>query len=164
MPATPPELVVVTADHPSLDPAVEVFASALRAESRYFGRRGDEAARPVPSLVRRLTSPGHDHCDLRVAGLIDGEIVAMAAIDEQAPEGPELLIAVAAPWRRRGLALAVGQELVRRATQRGLERIVLRTSRRSSDVHEAGLALGLELVELGPGRQALVRQLERQPV
>ena len=153
------QLVIVSADHPSLDEAVATFGAALRAETRYFGRRGERAARPVPSLVRRLTDPLHD---LRLAGLIDGEIVAMAAIDDDAAEGPDLLIAVAEPWRRQGVALAVGREIVARATEDGRQRVVLRTSYRSSDIRDAGDALGLETFDLGRGRLALVRRLDRQ--
>lgn len=155
-----PELVIVAADHPSLDDAVAEFAAGLLAETRYFGRRGLKAARPSPALVRRLTTAG---CRNRLVGLIGGRIVAVAAVDDDALDGPELLIAVAADWRRRGLALALGREIVARATERGLERIVLRTSRRSSDVLDAGRELGLEAVDLGRGHLALVRQLVPQP-
>lgn len=159
MEATRPDLTVVTADHPSLDRAVEAFGAALLAEPRYFGRRGQQADRPTSRLVRRLVTLSSS---LRLAGLIDGEIVAMAAIDDRAVDGPELLIAVAAPWRGQGLALAIGRAIVGRATQHGLDRVVLRTTYRSSDVLEAGHALGLEAVDLGRGRLALVRQLERR--
>jgi GNAT superfamily N-acetyltransferase len=155
-----PELLIVAADHPSLDDSIAAFGAALRAETRYFGRRGQRAARPSPCLVDRLTNPG---CRNRLAGVIGGEIVAVAAVDDHASDGPELLIAVAAEWRRRGLALALGREIVARATERGLERIVLRTSYRSSDVLEAGRELGLEAIDLGRGRLALVRQLVTQP-
>jgi GNAT superfamily N-acetyltransferase len=156
-----PDLVIVAADHPSLDGAIAALGSALRAETRYFGRRGQQAARPSPILVERLTTAV---CRNRLAGMVAGEVVAVAAVDDDAPDGPELLIAVARKWRGRGLALALGRELVARATQRGLERIVLRTSHRSSDVLEAGRQLGLEAIDLGRGRLALVRQLVPQPV
>jgi len=101
-----PELVIVAADHPSLDDAISEFGAELRAETRYFGLRGQRAARPSPALVR---------------------------------------------------------EIVARATERGLERIVLRISHRSSDVLKAGRQLGLDAVDLGRGRVALVRQLVPQP-
>ncbi|CAN5646452.1 hypothetical protein BH18ACT2_BH18ACT2_04730 [soil metagenome] len=155
-----PELVIVAADHPSLDDAIGEFGAELRAETRYFGLRGQRAARPSPALVRRLTTTGSRN---RLAGLIGGRIVAVAAVDDDAVDGPELLIAVAADWRRHGLALALGREIVARATERGLERIVLRISHRSSDVLKAGRQLGLDAVDLGRGRVALVRQLVPQP-
>ncbi len=156
----PSDLVIVAADHPSLDDAITSFGAELRAETRYFGRRGQRAARPSPTLVDRLTTPG---CANRLAGMIGGRIVAVAAVDDDAADGPELLIAVAADWRGQGLALELGQAIVARATERGLRRIVLRTSSRSSDVLDAGRQLGLDPVELGPGRLALVRQLAATP-
>ena len=154
-----PQLVVVSADHPSLEGAAAAFGAALRAETRYFGRRGERAARPdaVPG------APAHGPvANLRLAGLIDGDIVAMAAIDDEAVDGPELLIAVAEPWRGQGVALAIGREIVARATEDGRQRVVLRTCYRSSDIREAGDALGLETFDLGRGRLALVRRLDRQ--
>lgn len=154
-----PDVLVVAADHPSLDGAIASFGAELRAEPRYFGRRGQRAARPSPWLVERLTTPG---CRHRLAGMIDGNVAAVAALDDDAPDGPELLIAVAAPWRQQGLAFALGREIVARATERGLQRIVLRTSYKSSDVRQAGYDLGLEPVDLGRGCLALVRRLDRQ--
>ena len=156
----PCDLLIVAADHPSLDDAIAAFGAELRAETRYFGRRGQRAARPSPTLVERLTTPG---CANRLAGMIGGQIVAVAAVDDRAADGPELLIAVAAAWRGQGLALQLGRAIVARATERGFDRVVLRTSHRSSDVLDAGRQLGLDPVEVAPGQLALVRQLVPQP-
>ena len=93
--------VVVAPAHPSLDGAIVRFGDDLRAETRWFGRRGAAGPKPSSALVRRLvgTAPGP-----RLAAVLDGEIIGLARIDLDAPAGPELLIAVAAPWRRRALA------------------------------------------------------------
>ena len=69
---------------------------------------------------------------------------------------------MAEPWRGRGLALTIGRELVALATERGVSRVVLRASYRWSDVRAAGEALGLQSVDLGGGRLAFVRQLDRR--
>lgn len=152
-----PPFVVVSATHPSLDDAIHRFCDALRAETRYFGRRGAAAPKPTPSLVRRLES--RDPA-IELAAFADGDIIGVARIDDQAPDGPELLLAVAAPWRGRGVALALGREVVARAHQAGVARIVLRGSHRGTDLRELGAVLGFEVFDLGRGRLVLVRKLE----
>ena len=132
-------------------------ATSCRAETRYFGRRGAAAPKPIPSLVRRLESP---EPAIGLAALVGGEIIGLARLDETTAAGPELLIAVAHAWRGRGVALALGREVVARAHDAGVPRIVLRTSYRGSDLRELGHALGFEVFDLGRGRLDLVRSLE----
>lgn len=149
--------LVVAASHPSVDDAVRDFCSSLRAETRYFGRRGAAAPKPTPSLVRRLES---SEPAIALAAFVDGEIIGLARIDETASDGPELLIAVARPWRGQGVALALGLAIVARAHGAGVPRVVLRTSVCGTDVRELGNGLGFHVVDLGRGRLDLVRILE----
>jgi GNAT superfamily N-acetyltransferase len=146
--------VVAAPDHPSLDGAIVRFCDGLRAEARWFGRRAADCAKPSPSLIRRLASmePG-----LRLAAVLDGEIIGLARIDTSAQSGPELLVAVAAPWRRQGVALALGQAIVAQAHDAGIDRVVLHTSYRGSELRELGAALGFQVVDLGRGRLDLIR-------
>ena len=148
--------VLVAPAHPSLDGAVLRFCDELRAETRYFGRRAAAAPKPTAALVRRLESPTRG---IGVAAVVDGELIGLARIDDEAPGGPELLVAVARPWRGRGVALALVQEIVTRARSAGMTRIVLRTSDRRSDLRDVGDALGFQVVDLGQGRLDLVRSL-----
>ncbi len=148
--------VLVAAAHPSLDDAVRCFCNALRAETRWFGRRGASAPKPTPSLVRRLESPT---AAITIAAMVGGEVIGLARIDDEAPEGPELLIAVACAWRGRGVALELGQAIVARAHRAGIPRIVMRSSYRGSDLQEIGTALGFQVFDLGRGRVDLIRSL-----
>ena len=155
----PSDLVIVAADHPSLDDAITSFGAELRAETRYFGRRGQRAARPSPTLVDRLTTPG---CANRLAGMIGGRIVAVAAVDDDAADGPELLIAVAADWRGQGLALELGQAIVARATERGCDGSSCAPAL-GPPTCSTPAASSVSTRQLGPGRLALVRQLAATP-
>jgi GNAT superfamily N-acetyltransferase len=150
--------VVAAPAHPSLDGAIVRFCDDLRAETRWFGRRGTAASKPSLTLVRRLAAPSPG---LRLAAVHEGAIVGVARIDVEAPAGPELLVAVAAPWRGRGVALALGQAIVARAHDAGIERVVLHTSYRSAELRDLGAALGFRVVDLGSGRLDLIRT--RQP-
>jgi GNAT superfamily N-acetyltransferase len=153
--ADPPFIVAAPA-HPSLDGAIIRFCDALRNETRWLGQRGALSSKPAPSLIRRLEA---DEPGLRLAAVHDGEIVGVARIDTTAACGPELLVAVAEPWRRRGVALALGRAIVGRAHLVGIERIVVRTSSRGAEIREVGAALGFRVVDLGGGRVDLVRAL-----
>jgi GNAT superfamily N-acetyltransferase len=152
MPNDQPFIVAAPA-HPSLDGAIARFAAALREESRWFGRRGADSPKPALTLIRRLEVP---EPGLRLAAVHDSEIVGLARIDVDASCGPELLVAIAAPWRRRGVALALGRAVVARAHDRGLERIVLHTSYRSAELRDVGAALGFQVVDVGGGRVDLI--------
>ena len=148
--------IVAAPAHPSLDGAIVRFCDTLRDETRWFGRRGARAPKPHPSLIRRLesTAPG-----LRLAAVADGDIVGVARIDSTAPCGPELLIAVAQEWRGQGVALALGEAIVKRAAAASIERIVLHTSHRSDELGAVGAALGFQVIDLGRGRLDLIRTL-----
>ena len=148
----------MAAAHPSLDDAVHRFCDALRAETRYFGRRGAAAPKPTASLIRRLETPAPG---ITLAALIDGAVIGVARIDELAADGPELLIAVAEPWRGRGVAMSLAQTIVARAHRAGVSRIVIRASARGSDIRELGHALGFQVYDLGRGRLDLIRTLEQ---
>jgi len=161
-----PPFVLVAPGHPSLDGALGRFCDELRAEPRWFGRKADHAARPSAVLVRRLAADGPA---IRLAAVSDGELIGLARIDLGGPSsdvrslgshgGAELLVAVAAPWRRMGVALALGREVVARAHVIGIPRIVMRTSYRGAELRELGASLGFQVVDLGQGRIDLVRML-----
>ena len=154
---TDPPFIVAAPAHPSLDGAIVRFCDALRNETRWFGERGNLSPKPVPSLIRRLEA---DEAGLRLAAVHDGEIVGLARIDSTATCGPELLVAVAEPWRRRGVALALGRAIVGRAHLAGIGRIVVHTSYRGAEIREVGAALGFHVVDLGRGRVDLIRTLQ----
>jgi GNAT superfamily N-acetyltransferase len=155
---TDPPFIVAAPAHPSLDGAIVRFCDALRAETRWSAQRSSSRT-SSPSLARRLAAgtPG-----LRLAAVHDGEIVGVARIDSMATCGPELLIAVAAAWRGRGIARSLGQDIVARAHAAGVERIVLHTDRRHGELRDLGAALGFQVVDLDRGRIDLLRTL--QPV
>ena len=149
--------VVAAAAHPSLDDAVRRFHDHLRVEARSFGARRAVSPPPGASLVRRLDRPGPG---IALAAMVDGEVIGLARIDESATDGPELLIAVATPWRRRGVATALGRATVARAHAAGVPRIVMPAGRRCARVHELGAELGFRVFDLGAGRLDLVRSSE----
>jgi GNAT superfamily N-acetyltransferase len=148
--------VLVAPGHPSLDGALARFCDELQAEPRWFGRKADRAARPSTALVRRLAADGPGIC---LAAVRDGELIGLARVDLAGPCGAELLVAVAAPWRRMGVALALGREVVGRAHASGIQRIVMRTGYRGAELRELGASLGFHVVDLGEGRVDLVRVL-----
>jgi GNAT superfamily N-acetyltransferase len=149
--ATP--FVVVAAAHPSLDGAVHRFCDALRDEHPLVGRPSAATA-PMAALARRLEAPAPG---ITLAAMGDGGVIGLARIDRSAPAGPDLLIAVAAPWRRRGVATFLGRALVARAHATGVPRIVVHTGGRGTH-HLRVLAhqLGFQVVDLGGGRLDLV--------
>lgn len=147
-------LIVAAPAHPSLDGAVVRFADALRTETRWFGRRGVHASKPTPSLIRRLTANGPG---LRLAAVHVGEIIGLVRIDLESPAGPELLVAVVEPWRRRGVALELVRAVVGRAGEAGMERLTMRTASRCADLRRLGRGVGFAAVDLGGGRVDLVR-------
>ena len=149
--------VVVAAAHPSLDDAVGRFCATLRAEARSFGRRDQTSPRPTVALVRRLevAAPG-----ISLAALLDGEIIGLARVDESAAEGPDLIIAVAAAWRHRGVATALGRAIVSRAHAAGVPRIVVRATHGGTPQHQFDDESGFLVFEPGRGRLDLVRSVE----
>ena len=153
--ATP--FAVVAAAHPSLDGAVRHFCDTLRVEIGFVGRRGATSSTFLIALVGRLEASTPD---ITLAAMVDGEVIGLARIDEAAPAGPELIVAVAATWRGQGVAMTLGRAIVARAHAVGIPRVVLRTSRRGADLHGLADALGFQAVDLGHGRLDLVRSLE----
>ena len=148
-----PPFFVAATGHPSMDGAVDACCDVLRAECRWSGRRAALAATPSSRLVDRLaTAPG-----IRLAAVRDGAVIGLACVDVDAPGGAELLVAVVAAWRGRGVALELGREIVARAHAAGIPRIVMRTSYRSAEQRELGASLGFQVVDLGRGRLDLVR-------
>ncbi|MET0326008.1 MAG: GNAT family N-acetyltransferase [Ilumatobacteraceae bacterium] len=153
--ATP--FVVVAAAHPSLDDAVRRFCDTLRAEGRSFAHRDAASPRPTAALIRRLAP---STSGITLAAVLHGEVIGLAGIDHSTPDGPDLVVAVAAPWRRRGVATALGTALVSRAHAAGVPRIVVRTDHRVSELRELGTELGFRVFDVGRGRLDLVRSLE----
>lgn len=153
--ATP--FIVVAAAHPSLDGAVRRCCDTLRTEIAFVGRRGAISSTFMTALVGRLEASTPD---ITLAAVADGEVIGLARIDEAAPAGPDLIIAVAAPWRGQGVAMALGRAIVARAHAVGIPRIVVRTSRRGAELHGLADALGFQAFDLGHGRLDLVRSLE----
>jgi GNAT superfamily N-acetyltransferase len=150
---SPTPLLIAAPDHPALDAALARFADELRGESRYFGQRGRESRKPSPSLVRRLVTPVPG---VRLAAVVDGRIVGLARVDAAAADGPDLLIALVADWRGRGLARMLTTEVLERASASGYPRLVLHSSRRSPALRALAHALGFEVVDLGRGRLDLI--------
>jgi GNAT superfamily N-acetyltransferase len=152
---TEPPFVVAAPAHPSLDGAIHRFCDELGAEGGDLGSRRDGMA----SLVRRLTAPGPD---LKLAAIVGGAVVGVARIDGSCPDGPELVIAVAARWRGRGIGSALAQAVVGRAHAAGVPRVVVRTTRHGAEFRAVGAELGYQVFELGGGRADLVRT--RDPI
>jgi GNAT superfamily N-acetyltransferase len=151
--AVHPSFLVSAPGHPSLGGAIERFAGELRAERRSFGRRGPAARTLSPMLIRRLLEPTPGP---HLAAVVDGTVIGVARIDAAAPTGPELLIAVVESWRGRGVASALGAQVVARAASQGVHRILLHTTVRAPQVRSLGAALGFDLVAIDGGRVDLV--------
>jgi GNAT superfamily N-acetyltransferase len=145
-------LHVVAADHPSLDDDVSRFAETLRSERRTFGPSGAANPKPFPSLVERLR---RDDGGVRLAALVDGEVVGLARVDRAG----EVLIAVAASHRGRGIGTSLASHLVERARAHGYGRLVLRSSRRSLAATSLGRSMGFAVVDQGRGRIDLILDL-----
>lgn len=148
-PTTSSPIVIAAPDHPALGPALARFAEELRAETRYFGRRGRASRKPTPSFVRRLVAPAPG---VRLAAVVDGRVVGVARVDATGPDGPELRIAVVAEWRSRGVARTLTARILERAGALEYQRLVLRSSRRSAALRALAASLGCELVDQGRGR------------
>jgi GNAT superfamily N-acetyltransferase len=151
--AVSPSFVISALGHPSLAGALERFTEELRSEPRYFGQRGNAARKPTPSLIRRLREPAPG---VSLAAVVDGRVIGVARIDAAAPTGAELLIAVIESWRGRGVATALGTQVVARAATQGCHRILLHTTVRAPQVRALGATLGFDLVEIDRGRVDLV--------
>ncbi len=145
-------LLIVAADHPSLDGAVARFAGALRAETRYFGPTAAANPKPFPSLVERLSS---HHGGFRIAAKLGADVIGMAGVDDHG----DVLIAVAESERGRGVGTVLARAVVERARALGFTRLVLRSSRRSRAATALGAAMGFAVVDQGRGRIDLILDL-----
>ena len=145
-------LLIVAADHPSLDGDVARFADALRAETRYFGPAASANPKPFPSLVERLCSR---QGGFRIAARRGAELIGMAGVDDHG----NVLIAVAEQERGRGVGTVLARAVVERARAHGVTRLVLRSSRRSRAATALGRAMGFAVVDHGRGRIDLILDL-----
>lgn len=113
-------LVIVSPDHPSIDPgAVVDFVARLRAESGCSRRVASTAARrdtAIGTLVHRLVAPGPG---VRLAALGDGRVVGYARTGSGAVHEPGLLVAVVDAWRSRGVGDLLTQAILHRAAGQG---------------------------------------------
>lgn len=146
-------VLVVAADHPSLDRDVDRFVGALRAEPRFFGPSAAANPKPFPSLIAGLQAGD----GFRLAAVDDGEIIGLARV---AADG-ELLIAVRADRRAAGIGTVLGRAAVSRACDLGYGRIVIRASRRSRAVRRIGDQLGCVVVHRELGRTDLILDVQR---
>lgn len=143
--------LIVALDHPSLIEAIDQFAGELHNEQRFFG--SSAASAPFPSLINQVTSSG----GMRLGMMIDGRIVAMARVEASG----DTSIAVVADWRGRGIGRALLASTVRRASQMGLSRLVVRSSQRSRSVAALGRSVGAVTVDQGRGRVDLIFPIDR---
>ena len=145
-------LLIVAADHPSLDGDVARFADALRTETRYFGPAAAANPKPFPSLVERLCSR---QSGFRIAAKRGADVVGMAGVDDHG----NVLIAVAEHQRGNGVGTVLARAVVERARTLGFTRLVLRSSRRSRAATALGAAMGFAVVDHGRGRIDLILDL-----
>ena len=86
-----------------------------------------------------------------VVALIDGEVVAYAGMTSVLDEGQITNVATRPSYRRRGLARAVLEELIRRATERGVASVFLEA--RVSNAPAISLYTSLGFCEIGTRRR-----------
>ena len=103
----PHEPMVVAADHPSIDGAIERFLAELRTERPFLGPSGSADPTPHRSLVDALADANGG---VRSATIVDGRVIALARVGRDG----DLRVAVAAPYRGRG----AGTHLVRHVLER----------------------------------------------
>jgi GNAT superfamily N-acetyltransferase len=130
-------LLLVAADHPSLEGAILDFAARLRAERRWFGPGAAANPKPSASLVDRLGRTGDGP---GAAAVLDGVVVAVCRIDRAG------IVSIAVDPAHRGLGIGAGllRRTIDRAQRDGIDRLVLRTSRRSRAAHRLAAQLGFE--------------------
>ena len=152
--------MIASPDNPSVAPTIRAatdrFREAVRAEQRFFGRRSPTGPKPLPSLIRRLI---HADPAVRVVAVAGDEVVGMTTIELAAPAGPELLLAVAEPWRGRGVATELTRAVLVAARERDVPRLVVRTSRRVPALIALGRAMGAVVTEGDRGRIDLILEL-----
>lgn len=137
-------ILIVAADHPSLDGDVERFVSDLRSETRRFGPRARCNPKPFPSLIAALRERG----GFRLAAVECGRIVGLVRVDID----DRGFIAVAPGFRGRGIGTQLGRAAIDRASERGHSRVVIRSNRRSSAIRRIGEELSCTVVDGRRGR------------
>ncbi len=145
-------LQLVAADHPSLDGALADFADRLRAERRWFGPGAVSNPKPSPSLVDRLCRRSEGFAS---AAMLDGTVVGVCRVDRHG----DVAIAVDPSHRGVGIGGALLHLTVHRAPRYELDRLVLRTSRRSRAAHRLAAGLGFERWDGERGTVELVLDL-----
>lgn len=144
--------LVVAADHPSLDGAVERFLAALRAERRFLGPSASMNPAPRRSLVDALAQLDDG---FRLAAVRDGHVLGLARVDRDG----DLHLAVAAEHRGCGVGTHLARHVVDRARVRGYGRLCLRTSHRSRPTLALAAQMGFMVIDRGRGRLDLVLDL-----
>jgi GNAT superfamily N-acetyltransferase len=142
------DILSVSAEHPSLDGALDRFFDALRDERRYFGPTGSTNPKPFRSLVDSL----REREGVRLAAVEHGDVIGVARIDSHG----ELFLAVVAERRGSGVGTALARAVLARAADLGYRRIVMRSTRRSRAARRIGEQLGCTLIELQRGRTDLI--------
>lgn len=158
---------IVAADHPSLDRAIDRFGSQLRHETRYFGPTAAANPKPYPSLVDGLARSGPAQQDpvrgnsggvgggFRLAAVAGREVIALARVDDAG----EILVAVAADHRGRGVGTSLVRALIGHARNVGYGRLRMRSCHRSRAVTSLGVSMGFMVVDYGRGRIDLILDL-----
>lgn len=148
-----PDVLIVAADHPSLDDAVADLLAELRAEPRYFGPSARSNPKPLPSLIDGLERKD----GFRLAAVGRDRVVGIVRVD---PSG-DVLVAVTRGRRRHGIGTALLRASVERAASLHWERLVLRTSHRSEAAKRAAAHVGAIAVDVGRGRLDLILPVDR---
>ena len=142
------DIHVVDALHPSLDDQLDRFFDELHDEPRYFGPSASENPKPFRSLVEALRRRD----GITLAAMDAGRVVGVARVDASG----ELLIAVTADRRGKGIGTTLGHAAVQRAACVGQRRVVLRTNRRHQAARRVGEHLGGIQVDRTRGRTEFV--------
>jgi GNAT superfamily N-acetyltransferase len=147
------DIVVVAADHPSLDRDIDAFLESLSHERRYFGPSASAGPKPFPSLVRTLSC----RSGVRLAAIECGRTIGLTRIDDVG----NLSIAVVADRRGSGVGGLLVRAAVEHAMARGYRRVVLRSTRRNRAARRLADQLGCIAVFGRHGRVDLIIDTER---
>jgi GNAT superfamily N-acetyltransferase len=142
------EVVLVAADHPSLDADTQRFLEELRSERRFFGPTGSANPKPFPSLIDALAQRD----GFRLAAVECGRVIGLARVDWSG----ELYLAVVADRRRHGVGTALGRAAAQRAEALSYPRLVLRSTRRSRAAGRMAEHLGCVVIEGDFGRTSMI--------
>lgn len=132
-PARPDGLEVREVADPEVGSWVRAYAAAFGvAQDQVPGLVGAERARPDPPA---------DH--VRLAGLLDGEVVGTAALLDRHGVGGIYVVTVAEGFRRRGIGAAMTLAAVQEARRRGLPAVTLQATPDGEPLYRR---LGFEVV------------------